>query len=195
MVAVSLKKKKKNVFFFFLFFFLFFFFKQKTAYEISLGLVGSEMCIRDRTYTAHITGITSFGLFVGLENGIEGLIHISYLTDDLYYFSEDSYTLQSRYGGKIYRLGEEVEVTLVRVNVEKGEIDFVLGKIDNIHDLERIIVQKEKKGKKRIKKKSRQTTHDSFHAITHTKNAHHINRHRRRKNGIHRRKKEWHKQK
>ena len=48
MVAVSLKKKKKNVFFFFLFFFLFFFFKQKTAYEISLGLVGSEMCIRDR---------------------------------------------------------------------------------------------------------------------------------------------------
>ncbi|VTU58961.1 polyphosphate kinase [Lactobacillus casei subsp. casei ATCC 393] [Lacticaseibacillus rhamnosus] len=27
---------------------LFFFFKQKTAYEISLGLVGSEMCIRDR---------------------------------------------------------------------------------------------------------------------------------------------------
>ena len=47
MVAVSLKKKKKNVFFFFLFFFLFFFFKQKTAYEISLGLVGSEMCIRD----------------------------------------------------------------------------------------------------------------------------------------------------
>ena len=147
------------------------------------------------TYTAHITGITSFGLFVGLENGIEGLIHISYLTDDLYYFSEESYTLQSRYGGKIYRLGEEVEVTLVRVNVEKGEIDFVLGKIDNIHDLERIIVQKEKKGKKRIKKKSRQTTHDSFHAITHTKNAHHTNRHRRRKNGIHRRKKEWHKQK
>ncbi len=28
---------------------VFFFFKQKTAYEISLGLVGSEMCIRDRT--------------------------------------------------------------------------------------------------------------------------------------------------
>ncbi len=28
---------------------LFFFFKQKTAYEFSLGLVGSEMCIRDRT--------------------------------------------------------------------------------------------------------------------------------------------------
>ncbi len=28
---------------------LVFFFKQKTAYEISLGLVGSEMCIRDRT--------------------------------------------------------------------------------------------------------------------------------------------------
>ncbi len=33
--------------FYFVSFFIFFFFKQKTAYEISLGLVGSEMCIRD----------------------------------------------------------------------------------------------------------------------------------------------------
>ncbi len=33
---------------FFYFFFFFFFFKQKTAYDVSLGLVGSEMCIRDR---------------------------------------------------------------------------------------------------------------------------------------------------
>ena len=43
------KKKKKKFFFFFFFYFFFFFFKQKTAYEISACLVGSEMCIRDRT--------------------------------------------------------------------------------------------------------------------------------------------------
>ena len=42
------KKKKKKFFFFFFFYFFFFFFKQKTAYEISACLVGSEMCIRDR---------------------------------------------------------------------------------------------------------------------------------------------------
>ena len=41
------KKKKKKFFFFFFFYFFFFFFKQKTAYEISACLVGSEMCIRD----------------------------------------------------------------------------------------------------------------------------------------------------
>ena len=45
------KKKKKKFFFFFFFYFFFFFFKQKTAYEISACLVGSEMCIRDSPKT------------------------------------------------------------------------------------------------------------------------------------------------
>src|SRR5660398_298971 len=39
------------LYFFVFFLFFFFFFKQKTAYEIRLSLVGSEMCIRDRLHT------------------------------------------------------------------------------------------------------------------------------------------------
>ena len=42
---------------------LFFFFKQKTAYEIGVRLVGSEMCIRDRTMTVQLTKIISGFLF------------------------------------------------------------------------------------------------------------------------------------
>ena len=44
------------------FFFFFFFFKQKTAYEIRLSLVGSEMCIRDRILTGAVTGAIVFSL-------------------------------------------------------------------------------------------------------------------------------------
>ncbi|VDG25053.1 hypothetical protein [Lactobacillus koreensis] [Lactiplantibacillus mudanjiangensis] len=56
------------VFDFFFFFFLFFFFKQKTAYEIPLRLVGSEMCIRDR-YNAYTGMIIGMPITSKLRNG------------------------------------------------------------------------------------------------------------------------------
>lgn len=87
-------------------------------------------------FDAHITGITSFGLFVGLENGIEGLIHISLLTDDDYEFDEATYTMRGRLGGHVYRLGDPIEVTLAKVNTERCEIDFVPGRVDSLEDLQ-----------------------------------------------------------
>ena len=87
-------------------------------------------------FDAHITGITSFGLFVGLENGIEGLIHISLLTDDDYEFDEASYTMRGRLGGHVYRLGDSIEVTLAKVNTDRCEIDFVPGRVDSLEDLQ-----------------------------------------------------------
>lgn len=90
-------------------------------------------------YEAHITGITSFGLFVGLENGIEGLVHISLLTDDIYEFDEGTYTMRGQHGGRIYHLGDMMEVTLAKVNVEKCEIDFVPGKVESLEDLRQLM--------------------------------------------------------
>lgn len=90
-------------------------------------------------FTAHVTGITSFGLFVGLENGIEGLIHISLLTDDVYAFDEATYTLRGQHSGKVFRLGDVLDVTLAKVNVEKCEIDFVPGIIESLHDLQHMM--------------------------------------------------------
>ncbi len=90
-------------------------------------------------FDAHVTGITPFGLFVGLENGIEGLIHISFLTDDAYEFDELTYTMVGRNGGKVYRLGDPIQVTLANVNVEKCEIDFVPGTVDSLDDLKRMM--------------------------------------------------------
>lgn len=90
-------------------------------------------------FEAHITGITSFGLFVGLENGIEGLVHISLLTDDDYEFDEASYILRGQHGGKVYRLGDAMEVTLAQVNVEKCEIDFVPGRYESLEDVQQLM--------------------------------------------------------
>ena len=90
-------------------------------------------------FDAHITGITAFGLFVGLENGIEGLIHISLLTDDMYEFDEATYTMRGQLSGKVYHLGDALQVTLAKVNVEKCEIDFVPGVIESLEDLQQLM--------------------------------------------------------
>ncbi len=90
-------------------------------------------------FKARVTGITSFGLFVGLDNGIEGLIHLSLLTDDDYEFDEATYTMRGRLGGKVIRLGDAMDVTLAKVNVEKCEIDFAPGVIGSLEELHQIL--------------------------------------------------------
>lgn len=92
-----------------------------------------------QAYDAHITGITPFGLFIGLDNGIEGLIHISLLVDDDYEFDEATYTMRGQRGGKIYRLGDPIRVTLAKVNVEKCEIDFAPGEFNSLEDLQNAV--------------------------------------------------------
>ncbi len=103
------------------------------------------------TYEAHVAGITSFGLFVALENGIEGLVHISFLTDDEYEFDEGTYTMIGRRSGNVYRLGDALTVTLAQVNVEKCEIDFVPGKIESLDDLQQLMAANNERRRKRGK--------------------------------------------
>ena len=100
-------------------------------------------------FDAHVSGITPFGLFVSLENGIEGLIHISFLTDDTYEFNEATYTMVGQQGGKIYHLGDPIRVTLAQVNVEKCEIDFVPGTIESLADLQQMMMNRTKSRQKR----------------------------------------------
>lgn len=106
-------------------------------------------------FDGNITGITAFGLFVGLENGIEGLVHISFLTDDEYEFDETTYTMVGQHGGHVFRLGDPMKVTLARVNVEKCEIDFVPGVIESLDDLNQMM---ERSAERRHKKRNNNNT-------------------------------------
>src|SRR5438477_3094757 len=58
-----------------------------------------------------VTKITNFGVFVGLENGLEGLLHISELADHKVENPED-----------VVKVGEEIEVKVLRVDTEERKI-------------------------------------------------------------------------
>ncbi|NLB35660.1 MAG: RNB domain-containing ribonuclease, partial [Elusimicrobia bacterium] len=73
-----------------------------------------------------ISSVTAFGFFVELDNGVEGLVHISSLLDDYYIFDDSRLILMGKNTRKIYRIGSEVEVELVKVNVDEAKIDFEL---------------------------------------------------------------------
>ncbi|SDH21565.1 RNAse R [Alteribacillus persepolensis] len=75
-------------------------------------------------FTGFISGAANFGLFVELENTIEGMVHISYLTDDYYHFDDKQYALIGERTGNVFRIGDEVEVRVINVNVEEHDIDF-----------------------------------------------------------------------
>ncbi len=73
-----------------------------------------------------ISSVTSFGLFIELDNGVEGLLHVSSLTDDYYEFVQEQYAMIGAASGRRYRIGDEIEVILARADVKERLIDFVL---------------------------------------------------------------------
>ena len=73
-----------------------------------------------------ISGVTAFGIFVELDNGVEGLVHVSTMTNDFYEYKEEQFAMVGEKTQQRYRLGDEVEVLLVRANIEERNLDFVL---------------------------------------------------------------------
>ncbi|HHY90626.1 MAG TPA: S1 RNA-binding domain-containing protein, partial [Clostridiales bacterium] len=72
-----------------------------------------------------ISSVVSFGMFVELENTIEGLVRISTLVDDYYIYDEENYLFRGERTKKTYRIGDTVRVKVVRADVSQREIDFV----------------------------------------------------------------------
>lgn len=78
------------------------------------------------TYGGVVSGVTGFGLFVELDNMVEGLIRIEDLPSDHYDFDPVHYTLSGQRRGTRYRLGDRVSVDVMRVDREARRIDFRL---------------------------------------------------------------------
>ncbi|APH06920.1 ribonuclease R [Bacillus weihaiensis] len=85
--------------------------------EYMLDKIGEE-------YDGMISSVTNFGMFVELPNTIEGLIHVSYLTDDYYRYDERHYAMIGERTGNVYRIGDEITVRVVNVNKDERAIDF-----------------------------------------------------------------------
>ena len=73
-----------------------------------------------------ISGVTSWGIYVELPNSIEGMIHLSSLSDDYYVFDEEKYQVVGESRGKVYSLGDPLTIRVAEVDVENRTIDFRL---------------------------------------------------------------------
>ncbi|WP_042353956.1 ribonuclease R [Bacillus rubiinfantis] len=75
-------------------------------------------------YDGIISSVTNFGMFVELPNTIEGLVHVSYMTDDYYRFDERHLAMIGERTGNVFRIGDEITVRVVKVDKDEHSIDF-----------------------------------------------------------------------
>ena len=76
---------------------------------------------------AVITGVADYGFFAQAERfPAEGLIHVSSLVDDFYWFDESAHTLEGRRTKKRFRLGDRVRVEVARVDLQRRMLDLRL---------------------------------------------------------------------
>lgn len=76
------------------------------------------------TFDGIISSVTNFGMFVELPNTIEGLIHVSDMTDDYYKYDERSLAMIGERTKQMFRIGDEITVRVANVNVDEHSIDF-----------------------------------------------------------------------
>lgn len=87
--------------------------------EFMLDKIGEE-------FEGIVSSVTGFGMFIELDNTVEGLIRLSDLTDDYYNYHQMQHALIGERTSKIYRIGDEVKIRVARVNMDDHNIDFEL---------------------------------------------------------------------
>lgn len=75
-------------------------------------------------FDAEVSGVQSFGIFVALENGCEGLIRVELLAGDRYEYDEQRMTMVGRRTGKRFTIGTPIRVKLLAASEVTGQIDF-----------------------------------------------------------------------
>jgi len=77
-------------------------------------------------FAGRVSGVTDFGIFVQLENGVEGLIRLTNMEDDYYELDEATYTLIGRHTGQRYGLGQKVQVVCTNADSATHQVDFMM---------------------------------------------------------------------
>ena len=121
-----------------------------------------------------ISSVTNFGMFVELENTVEGLVHVSYMTDDYYRFDDRQMMMLGEHTGKQFRIGDEVTIRVVSVKPEESAIDFeISGMKQSFHRARRetpkVIHAKKASGGRGDSAKSKSTDKKSGSASSNSK--------------------------
>ena len=77
------------------------------------------------TYEGVISGITAWGIYVELPNTVEGMIHVSKIEGDYFFYNEETYEMTGTDTGKTFKLGEKVKIVVSGVDRMSKSIDFV----------------------------------------------------------------------
>jgi ribonuclease R len=106
--------------------------RERRAMEAEREIVSLKKCqfMADKVgevFSGFVSGVQPFGFFVELKDlFVEGLVHISSIADDFYVFEEDLHRLVGQHRRRIFQIGDEVQVTVAKVDLDRREIDFVL---------------------------------------------------------------------
>ena len=77
-------------------------------------------------YEGVISGITQWGIYVELPNTVEGLVHVSTLAGDFFFYNEETYEMVGRDTGKTYKLGQRITVQVKGADRLAGVVDFII---------------------------------------------------------------------
>ena len=77
-------------------------------------------------YQGTVVGVANFGFFVELDNTVEGLVHVSALARDFFYYNEETYEMVGRDTGKTYKLGQRITVQVKGADRLAGVVDFII---------------------------------------------------------------------
>ena len=77
-------------------------------------------------FSGVVSGITSWGIYVELPNTVEGMIHVSKLPGDYFFYDESACEMRGERTGKVYRLGDQLRVRAVGADRTEKTVDFEL---------------------------------------------------------------------
>lgn len=86
-----------------------------------------------KTFKAIITGVTDWGIYVQEQDTLaDGMVRLANIKSDYFEHEASKYRIKGQKTGKIYRLGDEVSVTLTRADMEERQLDFTLNETNTI---------------------------------------------------------------
>ena len=94
---------------------------------LSLKKVRKAEKLLGNSYSGFIMSVQSYGFFVEIsELNLEGLVHVSTLNNDWYEYRSKQNLLIGRKSKKSYKVGDEIEVKIIKVDILKYQIDLEL---------------------------------------------------------------------
>ena len=104
---------------------------ERIAEKSSRQVTQQMICYHMKNYIGHefnsvVTGITDFGLFAEIDGFyVSGLIHVTDLPGDRYFYDRDANLLKGKRTGKTYRLGQNIKIKIANVTPQERKITLI----------------------------------------------------------------------